>query len=406
MNLRAYELMRNSIWKKHGLKIGSIAFALFFMVSALSPAVYAASNVKKQKRKLTNIQKQIELKQKELKKYKKKEDSVKKEIRKLRKKERQALSRHRKLNKILSDTKKESKVAKTKYSSLRAASKHWTKALSGELVLYFFNMKKTSAYFGREDLAADVSLKAIMREKVFLVHKAKGTSLKMKKGILKLKKKDSELKSKRRSVIKERRSQNKRVARKRTELNKVEKEHKRKREEIENLKNDAKSLLWLIKKLESRSPYKKRMPANKKYLSIEKHSLSWPVQGKIISKFGRENLPRLKTWIVHDGIKIETQIDKAVFPVRSGNVIYAGPFRSYGNVVILDHEEGFFTIYGFLKSISVEKNEPVNANTVIGRAGIDKQSSVKRKGVNRGTVYFEIRAGTNAINPVTYLRRK
>ncbi len=395
-----------NIWKKYWLKRFVVIVGFLIVLQALSPAIYAASSVKKQKRKLTNIQKQIELKQKELKKYKKKEDLVKKDIRSLKKKERKALLKHRKLNKRLSDTKKKSKVANTKYSSLRAASKQWTKALKDEFVFYFFNTRTSSAYFGREGLLADIALKAVMSEKVFLVDKAKGTSLKMKKGILKLKKKDSELKSKRRSVIKERRSQNKRVARKRTELNKVEKEHKRKREEIENLKNDAKSLLWLIKKLESRSPYKKRMPANKKYLSIEKHSLSWPVQGKIISKFGRENLPRLKTWIVRDGIKIETQIDKAVFPVRSGNVIYAGPFRSYGNVVILDHEEGFFTIYGFLKSISVEKNEPVNANTVIGRAGIDKQSSVKRKGVNRGTVYFEIRAGTNAINPVTYLRRK
>ncbi|MCK4936089.1 MAG: peptidoglycan DD-metalloendopeptidase family protein [Elusimicrobiales bacterium] len=405
MNLRAYELMRNSIWKKHGLKIGSIAFALFFMVSALSPAVYAASNVKKQKRKLTNIQKQIELKQKELKKYKKKEDSVKKEIRKLRKKERQALSRHRKLNKILSDTKKESKVAKTKYSSLRAASKQWTKALENELIFYFFNMKKTSAYFGREDLAADVSLKAIMREKVFLVHKAKGTSLKMKKGILKLKKKDSELKSKRRTVIRERRNQNKQVARKKSELSKVEKEHKRKRAEIDKLKNDAKSLLWLIKKLESQKPYKKRMPANKKYLPIAKHSLPWPVKGKIISKFGRENLPQLKTWIVREGIKIATQVGKTVFPVMSGNVIYSGPFRSYGNVVILDHEKGFFTVYGFLKSINVVKNEPVNMTTVIGKAGTDKQS-YKSKSSAKGVVYFEIRAGTNAINPATYLKLK
>ena len=131
--------------------------------------------------------------------------------------------------------------------------------------------------------------------------------------------------------------------------------------------------------------------------------MPWPVQGKVISKFGRENLPQLKTWIVRDGIKIATQVGKAVFPVMSGNVIYSGPFRSYGNVVIVDHEKGFFTVYGFLKSINVVKNEPVNMTTVIGKAGTDKQSAKKEY---RGTVYFEIRAGTNAINPATYLKRK
>ncbi len=403
MNLRTDELMRNRIWKKYGLKVCVFVFGFLFVFSVLASALFAAGSVKKEKRKLTNIQKQIELKQKQLKNYKKKEDSVKKEIKKLRKKERQALSKHRKLNKILSNTRKKSKVAKTKYSSLRAASNNWTKALKNEFIFYFFNTRRSSAYFGKEDLVEVMALKAIMQEKVFLVHKAKGTSLKMKKGILRLKKEDSELKSKRRKVIRERRSQNKQVARKKTELSKVEKDYKKKRLEIDKLKNDAKSLLWLIKKLESQKPYKKSMLVNKKYLSIAKHSLPWPVQGKIISKFGRENLPQLKTWIVREGIKIATQVGKAVFPVMSGNVIYSGPFRSYGNVVILDHEKGFFTVYGFLKNINVVKNELVNMTTVIGRAGTDAQSAEKGAG---GAVYFEIRAGTNAINPATYLKLK
>ncbi|MCG2725624.1 MAG: peptidoglycan DD-metalloendopeptidase family protein [Elusimicrobia bacterium] len=371
-----------------------------------SPAIYAASNVKQQKHKLTNIQKQIELKQEELEKYKRKENSIKNEIDGLKKKERKALSKQRELNKILSDTKKESKDAKTKYSSLETASEQWTKALKDELVFYFLNTRMSSVYFGREDLMADISLKAIMNEKVFLVNKAKGASLEVKKGILQLKKKDSELESKRRNIIGQRRFQNKQVVQKKSELSKMEKEYKRKGEEIENLKNDAKSLLWLIKKLESRSPYKKRMPENKEHLPIEKHSLPWPVQGMVISNFGRENLPHLKTWIVREGIKIETQVDKEVFPVMNGNVIYSGHFRTYGNVVILDHEKGFFTVYGFLKSISVKKNESVNMNTVIGRAGIDTQSASGSEGNNLGALYFEIRAGTNAINPVTYLRLK
>ena len=102
-------------------------------------------------------------------------------------------------------------------------------------------------------------------------------------------------------------------------------------------------------------------------------------------------------------IKIAAPIGKAVFPVMSGNVIYSGAFRSYGNVVIIDHEKGFFTIYGFLKRINVVKNEPVNMTTVIGTAGRDTQTI--SKGI-QGAVYFEIRAGTNAINPATYLKLK
>ena len=179
---------------------------------------------------------------------------------------------------------------------------------------------------------------------------------------------------------------------------------KKKLKEVEQLKSDAKSLLWLIKKLEKRSPYKKRMPANKKQLSIAKHSLPWPVQGKVISKFGRENIPFLKTWIVREGIRIESKLNKAVLPAMGGKVLYAGHFRSYGNVVIIDHEIGFFTVYGLLKSISVKKDEVVDTGTVIGKTGVDTQAISRSKKSSSGVVYFEIRSGTNALDPLIWLK--
>ncbi|MEA3306634.1 MAG: hypothetical protein U9Q34_02500, partial [Elusimicrobiota bacterium] len=184
--------------KRYFINIFIIVFGLFF---ALSPSVYAGNSVKKQKSKLTNIQKQIELKQKELKRYKKKEGSIKKVIKSLRRKERRALSRHRRLNIILSDTRKKRNVETTKYSSLRAASKKWTKALSSEFIFYFFSTQGYSDYFSGGDLIKDISLKAIMNEKVFLIKKAKGDSGKIKSGISKLKKKDRDLLSKRRQIV-------------------------------------------------------------------------------------------------------------------------------------------------------------------------------------------------------------
>ena len=130
-------------------------------------------------------------------------------------------------------------------------------------------------------------------------------------------------------------------------------------------------------------------------LPIKRNSLPWPAVGKVISNFGREAVPSLKTWIVHEGIRIRTSGDGGVRSVYSGEVIYSGHFRSYGNVVIIDHRKGFFTVYGLLKNIAVKKGRRVRAGTVIGEAGTDTRSvsdSVSDSG--EGTVYFEIRSGS------------
>ena len=82
-------------------------------------------------------------------------------------------------------------------------------------------------------------------------------------------------------------------------------------------------------------------------------------------------------------------------------MIYAGPFRSYGNVVIVDHNKGFFTIYGFLKEISASVGDKLPVQGVIGTAGQDTQSS---SGTGKSAVYFEIRQGTTAVNPQEWLK--
>jgi len=82
-------------------------------------------------------------------------------------------------------------------------------------------------------------------------------------------------------------------------------------------------------------------------------------------------------------------------------VIYAGPFRSYGNVVILDHGGGFFTIYGFLSDIKAEGGQQLNAGQVLGATGRDTQGSAMGSGAD--ALYFEVRVGTTAQDPMQWL---
>jgi septal ring factor EnvC (AmiA/AmiB activator) len=72
-------------------------------------------------------------------------------------------------------------------------------------------------------------------------------------------------------------------------------------------------------------------------------------------------------------------------------------------VVILDHGKGFFTIYGFLKEISVKVGDKVNEHGQVGLAGEDTQSS---SGTGQNAVYFEIRQGTTAVDPQDWLIKK
>ena len=102
-----------------------------------------------------------------------------------------------------------------------------------------------------------------------------------------------------------------------------------------------------------------------------------------------------------EGIKIAARSGEPVKAVASGSVIYAGPFRSYGNVVILDHAKGFFTIYGFLREIQVRVGDKLEDPGVLGTAGPDTQTS---SGTGQSAVYFEIRQGTAAVDPQRWLK--
>ena len=180
------------------------------------------------------------------------------------------------------------------------------------------------------------------------------------------------------------------------------------RKEINELNKSAAELNDLLASFER----KRKAAADKKantsaskpnsgpQINAAPNSLPWPVKGKVLSKFGKEYRADLNTWIFRDGIKIAAPAGVVVRTVEQGSVIYAGPFRSYGNVVIIDHTKGFFTIYGFLREIRVNVGDKLPQQGVIGTAGRDTQAS---SGTGQSAVYFEIRQGTAAVDPQLWL---
>ena len=121
---------------------------------------------------------------------------------------------------------------------------------------------------------------------------------------------------------------------------------------------------------------------------------SWPVRGKILSAYGAKN-----NGLFNDGINISAPIGTAVKAAENGVVAYAGnEVKGMGNLIIIQHSDGWMTIYAHLDSMSVKRGTRVTVGNQIGRVG-------KTGKVDEPQLHFEIRKGTKAYNPTQYLKK-
>ncbi len=127
--------------------------------------------------------------------------------------------------------------------------------------------------------------------------------------------------------------------------------------------------------------------------------LPWPGDGPITLSFGRQRHPVYDTYTLSKGIEIRAETDSPVRAVFEGRVAFADWFRGYGQVVILNHGNEFFTLYGHVAAIHVSVGEWVEAGDQVGTVG-DTGS------LTGPSLYFEIREGTDALNPSSWLERR
>jgi septal ring factor EnvC (AmiA/AmiB activator) len=124
-----------------------------------------------------------------------------------------------------------------------------------------------------------------------------------------------------------------------------------------------------------------------------------PVHGAVLGRFGRVLAPDARTATFRKGVVFEAPVGTPVYAVAAGRVRYAGRFRGYGNVVILDHGSDHFTVSAHLDRIDVQLGAPVAAGTPIGAVG-DTGS------LEGPQLYFEIRRGAEALDPEEWLARR
>jgi septal ring factor EnvC (AmiA/AmiB activator) len=127
--------------------------------------------------------------------------------------------------------------------------------------------------------------------------------------------------------------------------------------------------------------------------------LDWPVEGRIVYQFGRDTLPQggVIRW---NGIGIAAAPGTAVHAVEAGRVRLVETMGTYGLTVILEHGNGYYSIYSHLQGAAVKAGDDVKKGQILGAVGGENSDYGPH-------LHFEIRGENQmALDPLDWLRRK
>ena len=122
-------------------------------------------------------------------------------------------------------------------------------------------------------------------------------------------------------------------------------------------------------------------------------------QGKVEAHFGRAIDPRFGTVTVQNGIDVRAPLGAAVRAIWAGRVAHAGWFKGFGNLLIVDHGEGVFSLMAHLDRLEKAVGDDVRAGDEVGTVG--DTGSLKGP-----YLYFELRDGQKPLDPERWLSRR
>ncbi|MBW7956914.1 MAG: peptidoglycan DD-metalloendopeptidase family protein [Deltaproteobacteria bacterium] len=160
--------------------------------------------------------------------------------------------------------------------------------------------------------------------------------------------------------------------------------------ELEEAATELSKLIDRLRAAESEAP-----PSGTGFPSM-KGRLPMPVNGKVISFYGKVRHPKFQTVTFNNGITIESPLGQPVNSVYAGKVIYVGWLKGYGQVMIIDHKGGFYTLYAHLGKVLKETGEEVESGAEVGLIGDSGPDG-------RPGLYFEIRQKGIPRDPMAWL---
>ena len=183
------------------------------------------------------------------------------------------------------------------------------------------------------------------------------------------------------------------IAQRNALLVKLRADVKLKTRELTQLKGSERKLKKLILKLQqAMDDFPHDLEPAQPFAKL-KGDLAWPINGKLVNRFGSERAD--SRW---DGVLIDAREGLEIKAVTRGRVVFADWLRGYGLLTILDHGDGYMTLYAFTQSLYKDVGDWVEAGDVIATVG-------KSGGRNHAGLYFGIRKDGKPVNPVEWCKK-
>ena len=215
--------------------------------------------------------------------------------------------------------------------------------------------------------------------------------------------KHSELAQIQAQQLAEKRALQKEANTRKSTLSKLERQIGARRKQVAQLERDAQRLTRLVERLARVLPRKTRVSkagerpasASGDFSKLKGH-LKLPVAGELGNRFGSQ---RADTGTVWKGLFIRASAGSTVKALGPGRVVFADWLRGFGNLVIIDHGDGYMSLYGNNEAILKQEGEPVAAGEAIATVG--------NSGGNPETgLYFEVRYHSRPIDPLQWVGRR
>lgn len=181
----------------------------------------------------------------------------------------------------------------------------------------------------------------------------------------------------------------------RVKLASVQEKKARYEKDLKRLAGTSAALKDLIKSYEKR---RSELAAIGAGFKKKKGKLMWPLKGEVVSKFGRQKHPEFDAYIYRKGIEIASNSEKDVRAVYNGVVAYADWLKGFGLIVIIDHGDSYYSVYGHVSRLLVSQGSKIKEGQAIAVAGKDNGNFSEREGV-----YFEIRYNDQPVDPLAWL---
>lgn len=168
---------------------------------------------------------------------------------------------------------------------------------------------------------------------------------------------------------------------------------------LESLNQAASDLNQAVKSLNLETgPLKQKKNISPKSFSSLKGLLNMPVKGKIVFRFGPHKNTKLNVVNFQSGIQIKADRGEPIRAVFDGQILYADWFKGYGNMIIIDHGENYYTVYAHAEELFASKGDIIDMGDVVATVG-DSGSMIGP------SLHFELRHHGKPVDPLKWIKK-